>query len=879
MKKSIPIFLFVMVFLSSIALAVDWTPQGNVNLRDVYNITGVVEIVSALIDITNLEADNLESNLDGTGYNITAAYFKGDGEFGDVSLSGDLFMDSGSEIILNIDETGDTGFYASGDDLIAQRAGLWIFQFIDGLFEIDEDTQFNDDVQFDGEINASDDITTIGDITADNFIGDMNWSELQNYPSACPEGHYLTQLNDSATCTSISSSTHNNLTINDTVINSSGIFTNNINIDDKLHATAQYLDNSSWTRDLLLYMPFQSGSQSRDFSGRKNHGTVVGATHNMTGGYNGFGVYEFDGSDDRISIPATDFNLTSDFTLMAWIKLDTTQGEYGGSVICKRDSLCQYCLRIKYDDISFLSSTDNSYTADLNNDTWYHVAVSVDSDSNSIYLDGDLKKSSSFIVQQYDPTTLGIGSKDGSSAGNLFNGSIDEVMVFNRSLSSEEIKNIYELRRIETGLLDNTEIQGNLTLTQKITFALGEIIDNIVDGWIRITGNLDMNNGIIANASEINGIRYVQAGNATDLNKTIEEAKNDGGGVVVVPVGTYTMSATINLTDDVIVQGMGMNTIIKPSGDFDVFLMCGDSTRIENLQINTQISGYNSSAVLFTEDCPEVSNWVYLDKIKINGNKNTSNTDKGISLIDDGSGGPGITWVLIKNVKIHGYRYGLYLETSDASAYVKGNTFENINFVETKYAIWENMTAGSSGGMRGNTFDVRMNGAVVSEYFAHIEGDDEYFYSVVFDTHLFNTNKSYNITSKADSTMIVDPILSEGSIINSGTNTNYKINNANRFENDVEIYQESLIFTSAGTSADTIVFKNNNGDKRMSFEYDNSNIGLELEDRYGDTIMYWDAGGGVTIGNGTSQENITLTSPNGTEFSCGVNNTGAFICS
>ncbi|KKK96066.1 hypothetical protein LCGC14_2666510, partial [marine sediment metagenome] len=32
---------------------------------------------------------------------------------------------------------------------------------------------------------------------------------------------------------------------------------------------------------------------------------------------------------------------------------------------------------------------------------------------------------------------------------------------------------------------------GNLTVGQKITFALGEIIDNIVDGWITITGNLN----------------------------------------------------------------------------------------------------------------------------------------------------------------------------------------------------------------------------------------------------------------------------------------------------------------------------------------------------------------------------------------------------
>jgi len=37
---------------------------------------------------------------------------------------------------------------------------------------------------------------------------------------------------------------------------------------------------------------------------------------------------------------------------------------------------------------------------------------------------------------------------------------------------------------------------GNLTLTQKITFSLGEIIDNIVNGWITITGSLQVSGDV-----------------------------------------------------------------------------------------------------------------------------------------------------------------------------------------------------------------------------------------------------------------------------------------------------------------------------------------------------------------------------------------------
>lgn len=44
----------------------------------------------------------------------------------------------------------------------------------------------------------------------------------------------------------------------------------------------------------------------------------------------------------------------------------------------------------------------------------------------------------------------------------------------------------------------NFDIDGNFTLGEKITFALGEVIDNIVDGWITITGNLNVTDNVTA---------------------------------------------------------------------------------------------------------------------------------------------------------------------------------------------------------------------------------------------------------------------------------------------------------------------------------------------------------------------------------------------
>jgi len=295
-------------------------------------------------------------------------------------------------------------------------------------------------------------------------------------------------------------------------------------------------------------------------------------------------------------------------------------------------------------------------------------------------------------------------------------------------------------------------------------------------------------------ADSINEVLYVQAGNETDLRLKINQSRDAGGGVVEVPVGTYNIVNTINLSGDVIVRGQGVQTIIKPTGDFDAFLMCGDYTRLKNLKVDTSIVGYNSTAISFIEDCQERSGWVYLDSLWLVGNENTGNTDKGISLIDDGSGSPGITWILIKNVRIFGYKYGLYIETSDASAYVKGNTFENIQFVQSTYGVYENMTEGSSGSIQGNTFNARMNGNANSEYFAHVEGDQEYFYSVIFDVNTFSSSKAYNLTAKSSKTTIVDNmILSYDKIIDDGVGSNLFLSDMISLGDDLRIKPNATV--------------------------------------------------------------------------------------
>jgi hypothetical protein len=90
---------------------------------------------------------------------------------------------------------------------------------------------------------------------------------------------------------------------------------------------------------------------------------------------------------------------------------------------------------------------------------------------------------------------------------------IDGDLRATHTLSDQLFKDIYA---------EDIALKGNLTLGQKITFTLGEIIDNLVNDWVRITGGLNVSDSIIAggnvtaeyfigNGSQLTGI------NAGDL--------------------------------------------------------------------------------------------------------------------------------------------------------------------------------------------------------------------------------------------------------------------------------------------------------------------------------------------------------------------------
>jgi len=162
------------------------------------------------------------------------------------------------------------------------------------------------------------------------------------------------------------------------------------------------------------------------------------------------------GGNDAIRIPSATSvgSLTNGFTVMGWIKPDTLLGNQ--TIMASGTSTSSNGFRFglnanKLALQGYGRSTFNS-TVSVDDGIWQHVAVVFDSSNRAIfYLDGAAKQTTSsgmaMAANADDPLYIG-ASISGGVLANFFSGSIDELTVYPRALSTSELYSIYlrELR-------------------------------------------------------------------------------------------------------------------------------------------------------------------------------------------------------------------------------------------------------------------------------------------------------------------------------------------------------------------------------------------------------------------------------------------------
>ena len=211
-----------------------------------------------------------------------------------------------------------------------------------------------------------------------------------------------------------------------------------------------------------------------DSSGENNNGTVFNFP-TLTDGKFGSAL-SFDGTDDYVNTGnSTSLKITGDLTIEFWAK-PTNISSGRQNPICKSYG-AEFCLTQETNgSLSYYHgsaggnanpyigfSTPNMFT----DNTWVHVVISRNVSSRTLtsYKNGVFASSTTWTSDK-DPSVSSYDFKIGAGYVNTYNGSIDEVRIYNRALSAEEISAHYNAAkvRLDYGDIRFTDSDGTTLL-------------------------------------------------------------------------------------------------------------------------------------------------------------------------------------------------------------------------------------------------------------------------------------------------------------------------------------------------------------------------------------------------------------------------------
>lgn len=262
---------------------------------------------------------------------------------------------------------------------------------------------------------------------------------------------------------------------------------------------------ASLIQNLVLYYPFSSADDpntAADISGNNFHGQVHGAKYAQDEILSG--TMSFDGQDDYISIP--DIYLEG-FTISAWVKTPDSgsmnnrriftlydeehcyavEGNTGGgiSVGAEKMEMDDTTTMLMAGETDTTASTDaedaesissesewsrsnwaegaqfSDYDWQLKSDAWTHITVTYDGETGRIYRNGRLREEGDIPAEGFTGTAY-IGGIDRHNGG-FWHGMIDEVALFNRALTEEEVAQLYLMtgEMVATGPTLTEGVSGN----------------------------------------------------------------------------------------------------------------------------------------------------------------------------------------------------------------------------------------------------------------------------------------------------------------------------------------------------------------------------------------------------------------------------------
>jgi hypothetical protein len=215
------------------------------------------------------------------------------------------------------------------------------------------------------------------------------------------------------------------------------------------------------TSGLVAWYPLDGNAS--DMSGNSRHGTIYGSspTEDRHGKMNG--AYNLDGIDDYIKINHDKAFNHLPLSISAWFKSNETKH---GSIISKywNASWNGWTVNVNSSGITpfYLRSfgkqiignhhptygENKEFGSTYESNLWNHVVLVYSNEGGELYLKGKLKDTKDWKGEAGSPSTsqpvnIGLYRKN-INGGDFFKGSIDDIRIYDRALSDDDIAFLYE---------------------------------------------------------------------------------------------------------------------------------------------------------------------------------------------------------------------------------------------------------------------------------------------------------------------------------------------------------------------------------------------------------------------------------------------------
>ncbi len=383
------------------------------------------------------------------------------------------------------------------------------------------------------------------------------------------------------------------------------------------------------TTGLVGWFPFNGNSN--DYSSQNNNGTNFGATLTSDRFGNINSAYDFNGINNYISVnDNSSLQLSSSFTISIWhydktLNIDSWNNMKIGTLLSKVQSnqADGFWINALNTNSGVLSCSNNSKTTQqvclgnsgfssltcIDTNNWKNLICTFSNGSCKIYLNGVLVNNSTTTISNVPlnnyPMFFGFMFQASQSA--YYHGKIDDIGIWNRALTTQEITNLYLGCNINPiiPIVTNASIGQNSQITSSNSNCQYVWESNSNDlGWTVVPSNSRYSN-VTTNSLSINNIQVsnhlqefrviVTQGNCVDTSNVSTIIVNDTCLNTVNDTVTTHITVTDTLLINVAFAGLtppnNSNTIKvypNPANDFVIIdngnfaMMSGYSVKITN---------------------------------------------------------------------------------------------------------------------------------------------------------------------------------------------------------------------------------------------------------------------------------------------------------